>query len=244
VRRAAHLVTNSREAADLLVLHHGLLRARVSVIYNSLVFPEASLGRDDELRARLGATPGSTVLLSVGMFRPEKNQRALIEIAAGFPPDWNWRLWMAGEGPAKAACEALSARLGLSDRVRFLGYQADPSPYYRAADIAVHASREEALSNFLIEAQAHGLPAVALRALGIEECFVPGRTGWMLEQGDASGFVAALARLMSDSAAEREARAVQAREYARASFDPKRQVGAYLDLFESLLGTPSSTPAR
>ena len=55
VRRAAHLVTNSREAADLLVLHHGLLRARVSVIYNSLVFPEATLGRDAELRARLGA---------------------------------------------------------------------------------------------------------------------------------------------------------------------------------------------
>ena len=224
-------------------MHHGLLRARVSVIYNSLVFPEATLGRDAELRARLGAAPETTVLLSVGMFRPEKNQRALVEMAASFPPEWNWRLWMAGEGPAKAACEALSARLGLSERVRFLGYQADPSPYYRAADIAVHASKEEALSNFLIEAQAHGLPAVALRALGIEECFVQGRTGWMLEQGDADGFRAALARLMSDTPAEREARASQARAYARTSFDPKRQVTAYLDLFESLLGTPSSTPA-
>jgi len=244
VRSAAHLVTNSREAADLLVLHHGLQRARVSVIHNSLVFPEATLGRDDDLRTRLGAAPETTVLLSVGMFRPEKNQRALIEMAAGFPPAWNWRLWMAGEGPAKAACEALSARLGLTERVRFLGYQADPGPCYRAADIAVHASKEEALSNFLIEAQAHGLPAVALRALGIEECFVPGRTGWMLEQGDADGFRAALARLMSDTPAEREARAEQARAHARTSFDPERQVTAYLDLFESLLRTPSSAPAR
>jgi glycosyltransferase involved in cell wall biosynthesis len=243
VKSAAHLVTNSREAADILVSRHSLERAKTSVIHNSLVFPEASQGRDRELRARLGAGPSTSVLLSVGMFRPEKNQRALIEIAAGFPADWDWRLWMAGEGPEKAACERRAADLGLSGRVHFLGYQADPSPYYKAADIAVHASKEEALSNFLIEAQSHGLPAVASRALGIEECFVPGRTGWMLEQGDADGFRAALARLRSDSPEEREARAAEARAFARTSFDPKRQVAAYLTLFEKLLGGTASTPA-
>jgi glycosyltransferase involved in cell wall biosynthesis len=244
VRSAAHLVTNSREAAELLVLRHGLERASVSVIHNSLVFPQGAQGRDTELRARLGAGPATAVLLSVGMFRPEKNQRALIEMAAGFPPEWDWRLWMAGEGPAKAACQALASRLGLAERVRFLGYQEDPSPYYRAADIAVHASREEALSNFLIEAQAHGLPAVALRALGIEECFVPGRTGWMLEQGDAAGFRAALARLLADTPGERADRADQARAFARASFDPGRQVAAYVTLFGSLLGAHPTAPAR
>jgi len=239
VRRASHLVTNSREAADELVAHHGFGRSGVTVIHNSLVFPESYVGRDIALRARLGAGPGTTVLLSVGMFRPEKNQRALLEIVPGLPKDWDWRLWLAGDGPERAACERLAARLGLGDRVRFLGFQQDPDPYYRAADVAVHASTEEALSNFLIEAQSHGLPAVACRALGIRECFIQGRTGWMVAQGDHEGFRAALALLASDTGALRAARAAEAREYARRSFDPQRQVAAYTGLFESLLGDPS-----
>jgi glycosyltransferase involved in cell wall biosynthesis len=243
VRSASHLVTNSREAADELVMLHGLERQKVSVIHNSLVFPEASLGRDMELRAKLGAGPTTTVLLSVGMFRYEKNQRALLQIAAGFPKDWDWSLWLAGEGRERAACQRLSERLGLKDRVRFLGYQADPSPYYRAADIAVHASTEEALSNFIIEAQSHGLPAVACRALGIQECFVPGRTGWMVAQGDFKGFRAALARLAADTPEERAARAAEARAFARSSFDPQRQVAAYTGLFEALLRDSGPSPS-
>jgi glycosyltransferase involved in cell wall biosynthesis len=240
VRRASHLVTNSLEAADELVALHGLDRRGISVIHNSLVFPESYVGRDLALRASLGAGPGTTVLLSVGMFRPEKNQRDLLEIASGLPKTWDWCLWLAGDGPQRAACERLSAKLGLGGRVHFLGFQQDPDPYYRAADIAVHASKEEALSNFLIEAQSHGLPAVACRALGIRECFVQGRTGWMVAQGDFDGFRAALALLASDTPAERAARAEEARAFARSSFDPKRQVGAYIRLFESLLEPASA----
>jgi glycosyltransferase involved in cell wall biosynthesis len=172
VRRAAHLVANSQDAADGLVTRHGMGRSRVSVIHNSLVFPEVSLARDDFMRAQLDAGEETTVLLSVAMFRPSKNQRALIEIAAGLPAGFDWNLWFVGDGPERAPCMRLAAKLGLTSRIRFLGFQRDPAPYYCAADIAVHASREEALSNFLIEAQAHGLPAVAWRALGIRECFI------------------------------------------------------------------------
>jgi glycosyltransferase involved in cell wall biosynthesis len=235
VRRAAHLVANSHEAADALVTLHGLDPSHLSVIHNSLVFPASSRARDSELRARLGAAAGTTVLLSVAMFRPAKNQKALLEIAAGLPPDWDWQLWFLGEGPERERCQQLAERLGLGARVRFLGFQADPDPYYRAADIAVHASREEALSNFLIEAQAHGLPVVAWQALGIRECFIGGRTGWVLPQGDQAGFRAALARLAADTPEEREVRATEARAFARSSFDSPTQVAAYAGLFGSLL---------
>ncbi len=149
-----------------------------------------------------------------------------------------------GDGPERSRCERLARDLAVAPRVTFLGYQADPGPWYRAADVAVHASREEALSNFLIEAQSHGLPAVACRALGIEECFVPGRTGWMLEQGDHAGFRGALLRLASDTPAERAARAGEARAFARNAFDPARQVAAYAGLFESLAGERQPAPSR
>ncbi len=234
VRQASHVVANSREAADALVSTHGLEARRVSVIRNALLVAAPAGGRDDGLRGRLGASPGSTVLLSVGMFRPEKNQRALLEMAAGLPEAWDWRLWLVGDGPERASCERLAARLGLGEKVNFCGYQADPSPYYQAADVAVHASREEALSNALIEAQASGLPAVAFRALGVGECLVEGRTGFIVAPDDFAGFRAALGRLATDSAAERAARAEEARAFAREAFEPGRQIRSYLELFESL----------
>jgi len=170
------------------------------------------------------------------MFRPEKNQRELVEIAAGLPAEADWQLWLAGDGVARGACERLAGRRGLGARVRFLGYQPDPSPLYAAADIAVHASRSESLSNFIIEAQARGLPAVAYEVQGLGECFLPGRTGWAIQPGDRAAFRAALTRLMSEPEGDRARRAGEAREFARAAFDPGRQTGAYLRLFQRLAG--------
>ena len=122
----------------------------------------------------------------------------------------------------------------LTDRVKFLGFQPNPSPLYAAADIAVHASSSEALSNFLIEAQAHGLPAVAYAAQGVEECFIPGQTGWSIKPNDRDAFRGALLRLMSQTNAERALISTAARKYARETFEPDRQVAAYLDLFNRL----------
>lgn len=239
--RVRHIVANSREARDRLLARQRLPAAAVSVIHNALVFPPVSaLARDDALRAAYQAGPDTTVMLCVAMFRPEKNQRELIEIAAGLPPQSDWQLWLAGDGPARAACEASVAAKNLGARVKFPGFHRDPSPLYRAADIAVHASRSESLSNFLIEAQAHGLPAVAGDAQGIRECFVPERTGWAIAPGDRAAFRGALTRLMAEPRSERTLRAAEARTFARTTFDPEHQVSAYLELFRTLVAPPAA----
>ncbi|MBS0661883.1 MAG: glycosyltransferase [Verrucomicrobia bacterium] len=237
LRQVRHIIANSFDARDRLVAGHGVEAGRVSVIHNSLVFPaDSAPARDDALRTAHGATPDTVVLLCVAMFRPEKNQRELVEIAAGLPAQGRWQLWLAGEGPALKECEQLAAARGLGDRVRFLGFHRDPTPLYRAADIAVHASRSESLSNFLIEAQAHGLPAVVYEAQGIAECFVPDATGWVVPFGDRVAFRAHLQPLLADPA-RRAACAGPARAYARGSFDQARQIEAYLDLFRRLAQT-------
>jgi glycosyltransferase involved in cell wall biosynthesis len=270
LRRARHIVANCREAKESLISQHGLPAEPISVIYNSLVFPAtaarngsasasaaeretAPLPAREALRAQFGAGPGTTVLLCVAMFRPEKNQRALIEIAAGLPADLDWQLWLAGDGPERAACERLAAecRTGSPavsrsnrpnpaiNRVKFLGWQRDPTPLYAAADIAVHASASESLSNFLIEAQAHGLPAVAYHAQGIAECFVPGNTGFVIPRDDPAAFRARLTALAHEDSAARQTRSGRAQAYARATFDRSRQVVAYLELFQKLVLAPT-----
>jgi glycosyltransferase involved in cell wall biosynthesis len=168
------------------------------------------------------------------MFRPEKNQRELIERMSALPATADWQLWLAGDGPTRRACENLAAEKNLGARVKFVGFYRDPTPLYQVSDIAVHASTAESLSNFLIEAQAHGLPVVACEAQGIAECFVPHRTGWAIPRDDRAAFTATLLARMSDSPAARLALAGEARLFARRTFDPQRQVAAYLELFERL----------
>ena len=235
LRTVPHIVANSQEAKANLVAHHGLPDGKISVIYNSLVFgPGPSLARNDALRAQFGAGPGTAVLVCVAMFRSEKNQRELIELAATLPAGADWQLWLAGVGPALAACERLVAERQLGARVKFLGFQPDPSALYRAADIAVHASKSESLSNFLIEAQAHGLPAVVYAAQGIDECFVLGESGWVVPHGDRAAFIRRLQPLLAD-ASFRRACGARARAFAVHQFDPARQPRAYLDLFARLV---------
>jgi glycosyltransferase involved in cell wall biosynthesis len=123
--------------------------------------------------------------------------------------------------------------------VKFLGFQSDPSALYRAADVAVLTSRSESLSNFLIEAQAHGLPAVVYAAQGIGECFLPGETGWIVPQGDRAGFLARLQPLLAD-AGFRAACGVGARAYAASRFATAQGPQAYLELFARLVSGASS----
>jgi glycosyltransferase involved in cell wall biosynthesis len=241
LRTVRHVVANSREARSTLIQAYDIDANKISVIYNSLVFappiipaPEFAAART-EFRQSQGATPSTHVLLSVAMFRKEKNQRELIELVAALPTGIDWQLWLAGDGPELAACRQLVARHQLSSRVKFLGLVADPRPLYRAADIAVHVSRSEALSNFLIEAQAHGLPAVAYDTQGIQECFMPGITGWATDPENPWDFRARLEQLFAQPPAERAALAATARGYARQNFDPQLQANAYIELFERLL---------
>jgi glycosyltransferase involved in cell wall biosynthesis len=238
--RVRHVVANSRDARDALIARHHVPAGRISVIRNSLVFPAAAAPQSAaKLRSNFGATDATRVMVCVAMFRPEKNQRELIETVAGLPSGIDWQLWLAGDGPARADCEKLVAAKHLAARVKFPGFLRDPSALYAAADLAVHASSSESLSNFLIEAQAHGLPAVAFRAQGIGESFVPGETGWEIARGDREAFRAALVRLMSEPPEVQQHRSTAARAFARANFDPQRQVAAYLELFDTLRRPPA-----
>jgi glycosyltransferase involved in cell wall biosynthesis len=233
--RVRHVVANSRDAQTVLTERHRVPVKKTSVIHNSLVFPNASpLTRNDTLRAHYGATASTTVLLCVAMFRPEKNQRELIEIAATLSPDLDWQLWLAGDGPARDACEKLVAEKQLNGRVVFPGFLRDPSALYAAADVAVHASESESLSNFLIEAQAHGLPAVAYAAQGISETFLPDHTGWEIPRNDRTAFRDRIEHLAREPEALRNSRAAEARAFTRATFDPVAQVARYLELFRQL----------
>jgi len=231
LRLCRHIVANSHVAKRVLTDVYDIPSHKVTVIHNPVLrFSDEDAPRNLSLRRYHGAAQGTVVLLNVAMFRAEKNQRELIEICSKLPGYLDWQLWLAGEGPTRKKCERLAHDLGLGARVKFLGYQSDPAPLYLAADIALLASQSESLSNFLIEAQLHGLPAIAYDIVGVGECFIPARSGSLIPNLDQPAFIAALDRLIREPA-QRKRFSDQARRHAQANFVPEHQVEAHLRLF-------------
>ncbi len=234
LRLCRHIVANSHVAKRVLTDQHDIPSHKITVVHNPVLrFTDDSAPRNLALRRYHGANPSTIVLLNVAMFRVGKNQRELIEICAKLPGYLDWQLWLAGEGATRKKCERLAHDLGLGARVKFPGYQPNPTPLYHAADIAVLASQTESLSNFLIETQLHGVPAVAYDVVGVGECFAPDRSGILIANRDQTAFVGALDRLIREPAV-RKRFADHGRRHAQAHFVPERQVQAHLNLFREL----------
>jgi glycosyltransferase involved in cell wall biosynthesis len=164
------------------------------------------------------------------MFRPEKDHQRLVRLVAKLPKEPNWQLWFIGTGSTERKTKKLVHNLDLEKQVRFFGYQADPSPYYRAADIALLTSSSESLTNFLVEAQWHGLPIVAERTGGTGECFSPGKSGFLIERGSDKDFLQNLTKLMVDTEL-RQQFSTFALQYAREEFNQNTQCQRYMELF-------------
>src|SRR5690606_914051 len=98
----------------------------------------------ETLRERIGLTPGVPVILTLGRLAAEKNVTEVVELLAGVR-DEPWQLVVAGDGPQAGTLRRQVERLGLGERVRFVG-AVDPGEvpdYFRLADVFVSASRSE-----------------------------------------------------------------------------------------------------
>ena len=134
-----------------------------SVLYN--VNDEAEI-----LRKAEAFTPeGSHIptLCAVGRLSQEKGFDLLIDACAGLSVPY--RLQIIGEGPARRELEEQIARNGIGERVQLLGWQANPYPYIKNADLIVCSSRYEGLSTVVTEALILGKPVVTTPCNGMTE---------------------------------------------------------------------------
>ena len=121
-------------------------------------------------------------------------------------------------------------------RIRFAGSVAreDLPPYYQAADLFLFSSETETQGLVLAEAHACGLPAVAVRASGVDEVVRDGETG-LLTKADAGDLAdAAIGLLLEPS--RRSAMALASRALAESDFSAERQVEVMVARYQKLAG--------
>lgn len=94
--------------------------------------------------------------------------------------------------------KALAHRLGVADRVHFLGWQRDPSPFLKAADILLCPTDEEPLGNIVLEGWNAGLPVVATASPGPSWLIDDGVNGLLSPCGDAEALTGSLFRVLEN----------------------------------------------
>ena len=153
----------------------------------------------DDARQRLGIPPGRFLLGAVGRLSAEKGFDLLIRAVGQLRCEgMDIGLLIAGEGDEREPLQTLIGQLGISDRVRLLGYRSDTRELYQGLDVYVLSSLREGLPNVLLEAMAAG--SGPWWRLELPECrnwsatqrtgclSSPERSpGWPLPPGQASG---------------------------------------------------------
>ncbi|MBS0275690.1 MAG: glycosyltransferase [Proteobacteria bacterium] len=190
------------------IQRQGVSSNHVSLVH-TFADPQPSRALD---RAEFGTPESAPLLLALARLHRDKALDVLLEALAKVPKAY---LWIAGEGPERAALVAQTKRLNLSERVRFLGWRVDREALLATADICVFPSREEPFGTVTIEAWAAGTPLIAAAAQGPAAYVADGKNGLLVPTDDAPALASAIDRLISDDVL-RENLATEARaEYER-----------------------------
>jgi glycosyltransferase involved in cell wall biosynthesis len=93
----------------------------------------------------------------------------------------------------------LAEKLGVSDRLRFIGFQADVLPYLEAVDVVVHCSiSPEPFGRVIVEAQLAGKPVIATKGGGPSEIIEDRVTGILVSPNDADELAEAIKELLEN----------------------------------------------
>lgn len=221
-----------------MLARSGVKRERIRVLQNSIEWPDDARDEDPASVRRSWHIPeDARVVLTIGRMSKEKAQKHLLSATALLRqsrPDLPVYLLLVGDGPERPNLEQQANQPGLQDRVRFTGHQANPLPFYEAADVFALPSLSEGSPNVLLEAMMAGTPAVASAVGGVPDMLTDRSSGLLVKPGDVAALADAIASLLDDKALA--ARLVEnARADALANHTPEAYCRALLGIYEELL---------
>ncbi len=187
-----------------------------------------------EARRRWGIVDKAFVIGTVGRLSREKNQRLLLDAAGRLRRDIpGLCVLIAGDGPAEEDLKAVCRRRGLEDRVRFVGRLPEALDAYAAMDVFVLPSLTEGIPLALLEAMACRRAVAATRVGGVPSVVEDGRTGMLVDSGDAEALAGCLLELAHSEGLRRRLGG-SARKEVEARFSLEAMCRAYWEVYEEL----------
>jgi glycosyltransferase involved in cell wall biosynthesis len=198
------VVCNSRFTAS--TLHHLYPQVPAKVVYCPVAPPQLSDADSDrkQTRAELQTPEGATVIIQVSRMEPWKGHRLHLEALSLLKdlPDWVcWQVGGAqtpGEENYERELKETASRLGIAERVRFLGQRTEVARLLFASDIFCQPNTgPEPFGISFIEALYAHLPVVTTNLGGAPE-IVDDSCGLLVQPNDATALANTLKLLLEN----------------------------------------------
>jgi glycosyltransferase involved in cell wall biosynthesis len=181
--RADRIIAIS-EAVRVALVTAGVAPARIALVPSGIDPDDVRRAATFPLgiRAQLGLPSATPLAANIAALEHAKDQTTLIRAAAHartYRPELHWVI--AGAGPLRSALAAEARKLGVTDRIHFIGWTDHPEALMREADVIVMSSRAEGLGTAALDAMALAKPVVATSGGGLSE-IVPAQ--WLVGVGD------------------------------------------------------------
>ena len=140
-------------------------------------------------------------LLFVGRLAAAKGFPILLESLANLKQAHSdILLTVVGDGPDRHQLEQMTAELGLSENVNYVGYksQAEVREHFQQTDIFVMSSFAEGIPVVLMEAMAAGVPVIATQIAGVSELVIDGLNGYLVPPGDSISLGSRIEELLNN----------------------------------------------
>lgn len=218
-----------------LAEHEGCPADKVRVIPNGVDIERfRPRTESSSLRAELEIPIDAPLAGILAALRPEKNHGLFLQAAslvhAQFP---SAHFLVIGDGPLRPQLEQMSAELGITNVVHFLGNRFDVPELLSLLDVLVLSSHMEANPVSILEAMACETPVVATRVGSVPQSVHDGATGFLVPPGDARQMAARIEQLLTNhSLAQQLGQA--GREYVAARASLEQMVEGYQDLIAEI----------
>lgn len=229
------VIAVSHDVRASLAERAGFSDRRVLVISNGI---DAGEPRRSGIPLRSPNDP--PVIGYFGRLSREKGVDILIEaLALAHDAGCTFEAQIVGDGPERAALEALSVARGLDGRVTFRGFIPGASSLIPTVDIVAHTPRYEGFGLVILEAMAAAKPVIVAPAPGgLAEMVVPGETGLIAGDRSPAEIARAVRTLVADDRL-RERMGIAARERWREHFTADRMAARTAEVYRQALGLPS-----
>jgi glycosyltransferase involved in cell wall biosynthesis len=231
-----HLVTVSKTMAKEVLSQPGISTNRVTAIPNGIPVDHFYQPQFREgFRQQSGLTPDMVVIGYTGRIAKVKRLDILIEAFAEankmYPGS---RLLLAGEGAQRSELETQVCRLGLENKVRWLGFTSNIPSFLAGLDIYMQTSINEGLSLSILEAMAAEKSVIATRVGSAEEIIQDGKTGILIPPGSTTAASQSLLSLL-DNPEKRSQLAKSAKEYVSTEYGIQHMVDGYERIYCQLM---------
>ena len=207
------------------------IKREMEVIYN---FVDTEVYKRDGNRKNLDMIePDDNVIIHISNFRPVKQIGSIIKVFCNINRKIKSKLLLVGDGPEMCKIRNMVSRLGLDNKVIFMGRQDDIIPLLNISDLYMLPSKSESFGLSALEAMSCEVPVIGTSNGGLREVVEHGISGYICDPDDIKAMSRAAVGVLTNKK-NRAKMGLAARERAK-KFDSKNIIDRYVDYYKEVL---------